>query len=315
MRLHFELDSLDTWHRRDIEEQLAASAARATNARLADSAADADVIVSLQALKSTDPLLTLLRAPEPRHLVWSGDDQPAGIEGGLYCSLPRALFDAERHQTFCYPLTYNELVRPYDVSDARVLFSFVGGITSGVRARMAKLRELTSADGEFVVRSGPWSAMLDRSGLSIKAAFAESLRRARFILCPRGNGVGSIRLFEAMEAGRVPVIISDQYVLPRGIDWSACSLRIQEKDIDGTQQELTKHLDRWPEMAKAARQAWEEHFSPSVRIDAIARRVSTLARPAPGRRRGRLVMYVAAGAARRRAGWLWSLLRRRSAGP
>ena len=38
-----------------------------------------------------------------------------------------------------------------------------------------------------------------------------------------------MRLFEAMRLGVAPIIASDDWVYPRGPDWSACSVVIKER--------------------------------------------------------------------------------------
>jgi hypothetical protein len=95
----------------------------------------------------------------------------------------------------------------------------------------------------------------------VKRDYLEFLRRTRFILCPRGFGIGTVRMFESMKAGRVPVIISDRYTLPSGIDWTTCSIRVKEKDIDKIRDILEPQLQSWPELAKNARAVWENNFS------------------------------------------------------
>ena len=45
-------------------------------------------------------------------------------------------------------------------------------------------------------------------------AFAEALRSSVFALCPSGSGPNSIRLWEAIAAGSVPVVLSDGYAPP-----------------------------------------------------------------------------------------------------
>jgi hypothetical protein len=64
-----------------------------------------------------------------------------------------------------------------------------------------------------------------------------------------------------MKAGRVPVIISDRYTLPSGINWNSCSIRIKEKEIANIPKILESQLPNWPQMARNARLNWENNFS------------------------------------------------------
>lgn len=69
----------------------------------------------------------------------------------------------------------------------------------------------------------------------LQASYRELLRRSKLWLCPRSreDGVPRYRLFEAMSAGRIPVLLGDRTVLPFAgrIDYEACVLQIPERDV------------------------------------------------------------------------------------
>ena len=97
-----------------------------------------------------------------------------------------------------------------------------------------------------------------------KQRYAEVLARSKFVLCPRGAGTASFRIFETMAAGRVPVVLSDAWVAPQGPDWENCALMVSESQVDDLAQILEKHEARFPTMAQAARREWEQWFAPDV---------------------------------------------------
>ena len=94
--------------------------------------------------------------------------------------------------------------------------------------------------------------------------YAEICRASKFILSPRGMGVSSVRLFDAIRMGRVPVIVSDQWVPPEGPRWEQFSLRVAEKDIGQIPSLLERHESAAVGMGLAARKEWEAWFSPAV---------------------------------------------------
>ena len=61
------------------------------------------------------------------------------------------------------------------------------------------------------------------------------MENADFAFVPRGDALFSYRLLEAMSFGCIPIILSDNWVLPfhRLIDWSSCVLRPREDEIAG----------------------------------------------------------------------------------
>lgn len=301
LRIFFNLDGVERWHRQEIEDRLARGAIGATIAQRAASRAEADFSISFGGVDTRQPIATLLRARRDAEFVWDAGDFPAGLNPGLYCSLPAPLHSRRVHRTFGYPVRYNECVQKFELADARRLFSFVGGISSGLRGRMAGFfqRKLDPGVGEFRVQAGPWTSMFDRSRIAVKVDFAESLRNAKFIVCPRGNGVGSIRMFEAMEAQRVPVVLSDRYVLPEGVDWRECAVLVRERDYRMLPEILRRHESNWERMATSARTVWERHFSDTVLLDEMARLLSGLERQVPMRTKAIGVLLRGEGMARR----------------
>jgi hypothetical protein len=124
--------------------------------------------------------------------------------------------------------------------------------------------------------------------------YQEVLARSRFVLCPRGHGTSSIRLYETMAAGRVPVIISDEWVAPPGPDWDRFSLRVAESEAGLIPEVLEQRDDAWSDMAAAAAAAFDAHFSRAVGFHRIADllaelRTARASAPTPIRMRGRLL--------------------------
>jgi hypothetical protein len=68
--------------------------------------------------------------------------------------------------------------------------------------------------------------------------YKEILARSRFALCPRGSGPSTIRFWEALQAGAIPVLISDDMSLPAEVNWDEAIVRIKEKDMHLFQQVL-----------------------------------------------------------------------------
>lgn len=211
-------------------------------------------------------------------VVWDSGDFPTGMDPGLYCSLPRPLHEPQRHRSFCYPIVYNECVEPFDPKYAENLFCFAGGITSGLRERLVNWIKETKFSYlvGLRVQTGPWQQMFDRSGLAVKKEYAEMIRRSRFVLCPRGNGVGSIRLFEVLKAGRVPVILSDDYVFPAGIDWNSCTIRIKERNFRNIPLILREHLEQWPGMSNSAAEISKKYFEGSGLLENLGKNIKEI---------------------------------------
>jgi hypothetical protein len=139
-----------------------------------------------------------------------------------------------------------------------VLASFVGAhmqhYLSDVRLR---LRALADEPG-FVVRvTDEWhfekvvyqhqiggqplvpSGLLDDSVASYNRLLSDSV----FALCPAGAGPNTLRLWEALAVGAVPVLLGVQPVLPRGgslaaVDWERIVLRVPDEQLSSLPQLL-----------------------------------------------------------------------------
>jgi hypothetical protein len=188
-------------------------------------------------------------------LVVHGGDEPLPTVPGIYASVPRRWYDPKRHRAGFYLRTALDGSIDSAVGcPARFLYSFVGALDNHpVRRGLAMLGE---SDG----------MVLDSRRHPVPPAearerFVRAIGDSLFVLCPRGGGTSSFRIFETMKAGRVPVILSDEWVEPSGPDWADCAVRIPEAEVASIPRQLGELRDRAPAMGAQARLAWERWFS------------------------------------------------------
>jgi glycosyltransferase involved in cell wall biosynthesis len=215
-------------------------------------------------------LTDLLRAinlvrkyPLAKHFLYSESDWAFPILPGAYPSLTKRVDWATG---WCY------LPRPNPVSqngdfgppEPDLLFSFLGRV--GTHPLRETIRRLDTAStpcidiGDAVQRFGHYDYAI---------TYFDLLARSRFVLCPRGFGASSIRIFEAMSVGRVPVVISDEWQPPPGISWADISIVVPEKNVTNIPT-LLRELDRKSkDMGEAAKQAFRENYSPEVFFDRL----------------------------------------------
>jgi hypothetical protein len=94
--------------------------------------------------------------------------------------------------------------------------------------------------------------------------FVELTKASKFVLCPRGLGPATIRLMETMRMGRVPVIISDDWVEPNGPNWQGFSIRVPERAIADIPRLLEAREAEALAMGNLAREEWQRWFSDEV---------------------------------------------------
>jgi hypothetical protein len=193
------------------------------------------------------------RMRERCFLVDAGDNVIPFLPG-VYTSIERRWYSNSRTRTGSYLRVFsNPTIEHFsNYHECDLLYSFLGTFqTSPVRARLSRLQH---PHGE--VRDS-----CDRHGPVEQTEYAGLLRRSKFILCPRGLGPSSWRIFESMKAGRVPVIISDQWVPPSGPAWDEFSLRVAEGSIDRIPMLLESLQGDAEHMGRIARAVWEQWFS------------------------------------------------------
>lgn len=227
----------------------------AANARvvLAHDPEKADLIVFTESTSrfQLDVLMSSIYQAWPQKcFVFCFLDNPEPVIPGLYVGLQQRHLRAQLFEGAPY-IRVADNVDLERVAATRhstdLLFSFVGKVSNCPRVR-----------GPLIEIDDDRALLLNRdSGQSENDQnYVEVLARSKFVLCPRGIGPSSWRLFETMRAGRVPVVISDDWVPQIGIDWESCSLRVPESDIDSISTRLRALESSAADMGHKARTEW-----------------------------------------------------------
>jgi hypothetical protein len=187
---------------------------------------------------------------------------------GVYAGVERMWASSRTRPGFYLGRTKNEftIYTPPD-PDVPYLFSFMGSVRNApIRAKLSKLRhprrffQDTAQDFERILHR----KMERRERLDYDRRYAELTKASKFVLCPRGLSASSIRLFETMRMGRVPVILSDNWVPPLGPRWDQFSVRVLERDFDRVPAILEEREGEAVEMGELARKEWERWFADDV---------------------------------------------------
>ena len=204
--------------------------------QLVDDGASADLIIFVGPEINT--FLDFRRSAEwqkypEKCFIYYGGDCPLPLLPGVYTDLEHRFYASSWTRTGAHlRVAENTNISDLgDIAQCDLLFSFSGaGINHQVRREILRLQH--SRGVVFDTSSVPLPQRQRDSATNIEDSYINSylslLRRSKFVLCPRGKGTSSWRLFETMKAGRVPVIISDQWVQPEGPAWIECSVRIRE---------------------------------------------------------------------------------------
>ena len=131
----------------------------------------------------------------------------------------------------------------------KYLFSFMGGYDkrgylTTIRERIFKMKD---RDDIYIKNTGGWhfdsvvySNDQNNKGVIIKTDkndknkenYNELLLNSRYSLCPSGSGPNSIRLWESLAIGTIPIILSDNLELPQHELWKDTIINIKESDLE-----------------------------------------------------------------------------------
>lgn len=118
-----------------------------------------------------------------------------------------------------------------------ILYSFIGfKNTHWTRDEIFKMHHIKNS---IIIERKEWHFWINKKNseqLKLKQEkekkeYQDVLSRSIFSLCPRGTGASTIRFWESLQAGSIPILISDDMKLPSFFDWESCLIKIKEKDV------------------------------------------------------------------------------------
>lgn len=189
-----------------------------------------------------------------KFLIFDYQDYTIPLIPGIYFSVSKHLHNSPEYKTGAYfRVAENNNVKHTNYDNAKYLYSFAGSS-----------KTYPSAREKVLALQYPNSVILDSANPSQKLnsdEYGKLISQSKFIICPRGYCPSTVRIFEAMKAGRVPVIISDDWLPPSFTNWEAFSIRIDENKIPEIPDILESLEDKAHEMGQEARRVFEMNFS------------------------------------------------------
>lgn len=100
------------------------------------------------------------------------------------------------------------------------------------RVSLTRLASDSRIDTRFIVRK----AFFHQTGLDpghMRQEYLKNMSDADFVLCPKGDGNYSMRFYEALSLGKIPILIDTDMILPfeQIIDYSRCIVRVPHTQL------------------------------------------------------------------------------------
>jgi hypothetical protein len=155
-----------------------------------------------------------------------------------------------------------------EFSQRKYLMSFQGSFsTHWTRGELKKF-----SNKECLIQdSGQWNFQKnDIQRKKFEKEYVSLLNDTKIALCPRGTGPSTIRFWEAMGSGCVPLVISDYLKMPmqRIIDWEGMVINVPEKDINSLLEYIPSQ-EILEEMAEECKKTYYNYFSNEFLYKAI----------------------------------------------
>ena len=152
--------------------------------------------------------------------------------------------------------------KPFETRD--YLMSFQGAFLT--HSTRSKLKDVIGASTDCLVTdTGTWNfEKSDTVRIASEELYKDVLGNTKIALCPRGTGPSTIRMWEAMASGCVPLIISDTLKMPmsRMIDWTEMAIFVPEEEITHIKHYLSAYNDEdLKRMAVLGHETYNMHFS------------------------------------------------------
>lgn len=127
-----------------------------------------------------------------------------------------------------------------------IYYSYIGASSHGVRKDLFNINHpnncvmIERQNWHFQLAKFTDPLELQLNAKKEKEEYQNILARSRFSLCPRGAGHGTLRLWESLQAGAIPVLLADGYILPPGFDWHNCMVILKENEAKKIPEILAK---------------------------------------------------------------------------
>lgn len=204
------------------------------------------------------PYLNTIPSTGKYFTISQHDDAPAhGLPPNTLCF--SAGGNAKGSNIIPIPLVCSKLpIQLVENMPRKLLASFVGSNTHPIRMKMVEACKTSTNIAMYMRESAP---NINNSEFEI---FVNVTANSKFALCPRGYGLNSFRLYEAMQLQTIPVIITNDRYLPweDELNWEEFSVFIDEDQIPYIPEVLAGFSDEQVEtMRTRLKEVYEEYFS------------------------------------------------------
>jgi hypothetical protein len=137
------------------------------------------------------------------------------------------------------------------------------------------LEQSKNINCNFIRRNNFWGGWIHKgrektTGQQVRQEFLNNIQNSDYILCARGGGNFSYRLYETMMCGRIPVLINTDCVLPFDflLEWKKLFIIVDQNEIGDIANIIIDYHKKMTntdfiKKQKEMREVWESWLSPT----------------------------------------------------
>jgi hypothetical protein len=152
------------------------------------------------------------------------------------------------------------------IKETKPTIGFCGALTHPIRFEVInELNKFEDISKNFIIRDHFWGG--DIWGDKVRKEYIQNTVNSDFILCMRGAGNFSYRLYETMCLGKIPLIIDTDIDLPfeNYLNYEKKILRINFNEISHIPEKIMDYWEKiedYRELQFDIINFWEDHLSP-----------------------------------------------------
>lgn len=148
------------------------------------------------------------------------------------------------------------------------------------RRALAALRDSPDVATDFITRSSYSGSekTLTVDPVQARTEYIDNIKNSDFILAPKGDGNFSIRFFETLSLGRIPLLIDTDCPLPleEDITYDDCILRVNYRELNKLPEIVADYYEKLtPETYLEKQKKCREVFEKYLKIDVFFKRTLT----------------------------------------
>jgi hypothetical protein len=168
---------------------------------------------------------------------------------------------------FSVPAFCNDLKKEsnyfFRVKNEKPTIGFCGAITHNLRKMTIDSLNKSDIPKNFIIRNNFWGGHV--WGDTVRNEYIKNSMESDFIICVRGAGNFSYRLYETICLGRIPLIIDSDISLPFDNLENHRKKFLIINDLNNIESEILNYwskINNYEELQKNLITLWEENFSP-----------------------------------------------------